>query len=120
MSMNSFDLHNPQTLPQAVALLDAKDTDNRRIRLMAGGQDLLTELKDRLVEPEAVVNLKHIPGLNRLGYNPRTGLQIGALVTVAEVADNPDVRAHFPALAQAAGSVASPQIRHVGTIGGNL
>lgn len=120
MTMKSFDLHNPKTLPQAVALLDAADSNNRRLRLMAGGQDLLTEMKDHLVEPEAVVNLKHIPGMDRLQYDPRNGLQIGALVTVAEVAESADVRAHFPALAQAAGSVASPQIRHVGTMGGNL
>jgi len=120
MTMNSFDLHNPKTLPQAIALLDAKDANNRRLRLLAGGQDLLTEMKARIVEPEAVVNLKHIPGLNRLTYDPRTGLQIGALVTVAEVAESKAVLQHFPALAQAAGSVASPQIRHVGTMGGNL
>lgn len=120
MTMKSFDLHNPKTLPQAIALLDAKDVDNRRLRIMAGGQDLLTELKARLVEPDAIVNLKHIPGLDKLTYDPRTGLQIGALVTVAEVAESKTVQQQFPALAQAAGSVASPQIRHVGTMGGNL
>ena len=120
MSMNSFELHNPSSLQQAIGLLDAKDTDNRRIRLMSGGQDLLTEMKDRLVEPEEVVNLKHIPGLDRITYDARTGLHIGALVKVADVADNSSVRSHFPALAQAAGSIGSPQIRHAGTIGGNL
>jgi xanthine dehydrogenase YagS FAD-binding subunit len=120
MSMNSFELHNPNSLKQAIALLDGKDTDNRRIRLMAGGQDLLTEMKDRLVEPESVVNLKHIPGLDRIAYDAKTGLNIGALVKVADVADSATVRSHFPALAQAAGSIGSPQIRHAGTIGGNL
>jgi xanthine dehydrogenase YagS FAD-binding subunit len=120
MSMNSFELHNPNSLQQAIGLLDAKDTDNRRIRLMSGGQDLLTEMKERLVEPESVVNLKHIPGLDRIAYNPQTGLHIGALVKVADVADSADVRTHFPALAMAAGSIGSPQIRHAGTIGGNL
>ncbi len=120
MTMKSFDLHNPKTLPQAIALLDAKDVDNRRLRLMAGGQDLLTEMKAGLVEPDALVNLKHIPGLDKLSYDPKVGLQIGALVTVATVAESQEVLQNFPALAQAAGSVASPQIRHVGTMGGNL
>lgn len=120
MSMNSFELHNPTSIPQAIGLLDPRDADNRRIRLLAGGQDLLTEMKDRLVEPEEVINLKHIPGLDHLTYDPNTGLHIGALVKVAEVADNAAVHRHFPALAMAAGSVASPQIRHMGTIGGNL
>lgn len=118
--MNSFDLHNPGSVKEAIGLLDAQDTANRRIRVMAGGQDLLTELKDHLVEPEAVVNLKHIPGLDRLTYDPRKGLEIGALVKVADVAENANVKKHFPALAQAALVVGSPQIRHAGTMGGNL
>jgi xanthine dehydrogenase YagS FAD-binding subunit len=120
MSMNAFDLHNPVSLKEAVALLDPKDADNRRVRLIAGGQDLLTEMKERLVEPESVVNLKHIPGLDRLTWDAKNGLHIGALVTVAEVAENPEARRRFPALAMAAESVGSPQIRHMGTMGGNL
>src|SRR5438132_5994286 len=99
MSMNSFELHNPNSIQQAIGLLDGTDTDNRRIRLMAGGQDLLTEMKDRLVEPASVVNLKHIPGLDRIVFDPRTGLHIGALVKVADVADDAAVRSHYPALA---------------------
>lgn len=118
--MNSFDLHNPTSLQQAIALLDPNDANNRRVRIMAGGQDLLTEMKEHIVEPESVVNIKHIPGLDRLTYHPQKGLVIGALVKVSEVAENADVRKHFPALAMAAESVASPQIRHIGTMGGNL
>jgi xanthine dehydrogenase YagS FAD-binding subunit len=118
--MNSFTLHNPKTVPQAIALLDPQDTHSEKVRLLAGGQDLLTELKERLVEPEALVNLKYIPGLDKLAYDAKNGLQIGALVTVAAVAESSTVRKQFPALAQAAESVASPQIRHVGTMGGNL
>lgn len=120
MSLNSFELRNPTTLKDAVAMLDAKDNNRRRIRLMAGGQDLLTEMKERLVEPEIVVNLKHIPGMNKIEHNPKTGLKIGALVTLTEIAEHPIIRTQFDALAMAAESVASPQIRNVGTIGGNL
>lgn len=118
--MKAFTLHNPTTLRQAVAHLDPGDLYGERVRLLAGGQDLLTELKDHLAEPEALVNLKQIPGLEKVAYSDAKGLQIGALATVAEVAEHPDVRRHFPALAAAAGSVASPQIRHMGTMGGNL
>jgi xanthine dehydrogenase YagS FAD-binding subunit len=120
MSMNSFDLHNPVSVKEAIGLLDAQDTMGKRVKVMAGGQDLLTELKERLVEPESVVNLKRIPGLDKLTYDPRKGLEIGALVKVSDVADSADVRRHFPALAHAAESIASPQIRHIGTMGGNL
>jgi len=118
--MNSFDLHNPTSLQQAIALLDPNDANNRRVRIMAGGQDLLTEMKEHIVEPEVVVNIKHIPGLDRLTYDPQKGLVIGALVKVSDVAESADVRKNFPALAMAAESVASPQIRHIGTMGGNL
>ncbi len=120
MSMNSFDLHNPGSVKEAISLLDAQDVGNRRIRVMAGGQDLLTEMKDHLVEPEAVVNLKHIPGLDTIHYDGKTGLHIGALVKVAEVAEFQPARQYFPALAQAAEVIGSPQIRHAGTMGGNL
>lgn len=120
MSMNSFELHNPKTLKQAIALLDPKDAHSERVRILAGGQDLLTELKDRIVEPERVVNIKYIPGLDAIKSDPKTGLSIGALVKVGAVADSAEIRRRFPALAQAAESVASPQIRNVGTIGGNL
>jgi xanthine dehydrogenase YagS FAD-binding subunit len=120
MSMNSFDLYNPTSVKEAISLLDATDAMNRKVRLLAGGQDLLTEMKDRLVEPERVVNLKHIPGMDKMTWDAQKGLTIGALVSVADVAENANVRKQFPALARAAGSVASPQIRHIGTIGGNL
>ncbi|HLK60426.1 MAG TPA: xanthine dehydrogenase family protein subunit M [Chthonomonadaceae bacterium] len=120
MSMNSFELHNPTSVAEALALLDKQHVYERRTQVLAGGQDLLTELKDRLVEPEEVVNLKYIPGLDKLTWDARNGLQIGALVKVSEVAESAEVLKRFPALAQAAGSVASPQIRHMGTMGGNL
>lgn len=120
MSMNSFDLYNPTTLKEAIALLDPMDANNRKVRIMAGGQDLLTELKEHLVEPESVVNIKNIPDLDKLTYDPQKGLSIGALVKVADVAESQIVQKQFPALAMAAGSIASPQIRHVGTMGGNL
>ncbi len=120
MSMNAFELHNPANLKEAIAFLDPTDANNRRVRLMAGGQDLLTEMKERLVEPESVVNLKGIPGIAGITYDPKSGLQIGALTTVADVATDPDVLKSFQALAQAAESVGSLQIRHMGTMGGNL
>lgn len=121
MSMNSFDLHNPKTLKEAVGLLDAKDTNFEKVILLAGGQDLLTELKDRLVEPNALVNLKSIPGLDKIGaFDAQKGLIIGALVKVQEVAENPTIKKMYPALAMAAESVGSLQIRNMGTMGGNL
>lgn len=88
---------------------------------LAGGTDLIGALKDELLPtyPETVVNLKSVPGLDRL-RETRRGLSVGALVTLADLAAFPAVRADFPALAEAARAVATPQIRNVGTLGGNL
>lgn len=118
--MKAFDLYNPTTVDGAVELLQQHGAASGHAKALAGGQDLLTELKVHLAEPSAVVNLKHIPNLDRLDHDDRRGLRIGALVNVADVAESAVVRRHFPALAEAAESVGSPQIRHVGTMGGNL
>jgi xanthine dehydrogenase YagS FAD-binding subunit len=92
----------------------------RKTALLAGGVDLLGELKDRIATPETVVNLKSVPGLDRIRFEPDGTLRLGALATLTEVAEHPRVRREFPAIAQAALSVGSVEIRNVGTVGGNL
>lgn len=120
--MKAFTLIQPRTLEQALGEL----APNRAakgvapVRLLAGGQDLLTEMKEHLVEPSALVNLKGIPGLGRIEHDAQGALTIGALVTVAELAEHRGVRETMRVLAEAAESVASPQIRSMGTVGGNL
>jgi xanthine dehydrogenase YagS FAD-binding subunit len=90
-------------------------------RLMAGGTDLLAVLKDQILEgyPKALINIKTIPGLDKI-QEKGEGLRIGALAKLADIALSPSVQTKYPALSQAAGSVASPEIRTMGTIGGNL
>lgn len=112
--MKAFEYLQPQTVADAVRLLSQEGT-----LAIAGGQDLLGAMKDGLFEPERLVNLKTLSGLHEIRETPG-GLQIGALVTLAEIAEHPVVQRDYTALAQAAESVATPQIRHVGTIGGNL
>jgi len=89
-------------------------------RVLAGGQDLLFRIKKYIVEPECVVNLKTIPGLRYIRSNPDEGLRIGALTTLSTIARSMEVRQSHAALAQAAAVVASPQIRNMGTRGGNI
>src|SRR4029434_8249223 len=89
-------------------------------RPIAGGQDLLTTMKDYSTRPSRLVNLKHIRGLDKIQSNSKTGLTIGALVTLTELEEHPVVRASFPGLAEAAHSIATSQIRNLGTVGGNL
>jgi xanthine dehydrogenase YagS FAD-binding subunit len=89
-------------------------------RVLAGGQDLLFRIKKYIVQPECVVNIKTIPGLSYIRSNPDEGLRIGALTTLSEIARSVEVRQSYAALAQAAAVVASPQIRNMGTLGGNI
>jgi xanthine dehydrogenase YagS FAD-binding subunit len=88
---------------------------------MAGGTDLLGVLKDEILEdyPDALINIKTIPGMDTLKESAG-GLTIGALAKLADIASSPAVKAKYAALSQAAESVASPEIRTMATIGGNL
>jgi xanthine dehydrogenase YagS FAD-binding subunit len=119
--MKAFEWTNPTSLNEAVKLLAASrggDIDEAP-RPIAGGQDLLTTMKDYTSRPARLVNLKHIRGLNNITLNAR-GMTIGALVTLTELEEHAGVRKSFPGLSEAAHSIATPQIRNLGTVGGNL
>jgi xanthine dehydrogenase YagS FAD-binding subunit len=110
--MNSFAYVTAQTPESAVDLV--RDDG----RFLAGGMDLLGEIKEALATPKTLVNVKTLPGTTDI----RSGVSwsIGANVTLAALAAHPDVRRTFAGLADAAGEVGSPQIRNVATVGGNL
>ncbi|HEY2962756.1 MAG TPA: xanthine dehydrogenase family protein subunit M [Pyrinomonadaceae bacterium] len=120
--MKAFEWTNPTSIAEAVKLLSASsvaaDIDEAP-RPIAGGQDLLTTMKDYTSRPARLVNLKQIRGLDRITLNAR-GLTIGALVTLSELEEHAGVRKSFPGLSEAAHSIATPQIRNLGTVGGNL
>lgn len=121
--MKAFEWISPNTVAEAVNALNSapaqKDADDAA-RPIAGGQDLLTTMKDYITRPTRVVNLKGIRGLDKIVPDGQGGLRIGALVTLAQLEDNPLVRRSFPGLSEAALSIATPQIRNLGTVGGNL
>ncbi len=111
--MKAFEYVSPTALKDVPALL----TDNAVV--MAGGSDLLSLMKEGIVEPSRVVNLKNVAELK--GINPvRGGLRIGATVTLTELLESSDVRQKYPALAMAAHEAGPPQVRNVGTVGGEL
>jgi len=89
-------------------------------RVLAGGQDLLFRIKKYIVKPECVVNLKTIPGLSYIRAKPEENLTIGALTTLSKIAGSAELQQKYSVLTQAAGVVASPQIRNMGTLGGNI
>ncbi|MFH1568362.1 MAG: xanthine dehydrogenase family protein subunit M [Gemmatimonadota bacterium] len=111
--MTPFEYVTPRSLRELPELL----VDGRAV-VLAGGTDLLDRLKERLDRPERVVNLK---GLRELqGIDASAGLDIGALARIAEVAADRRVQAGYRVLAEAAASIATPQLRNMGTLGGNL
>jgi xanthine dehydrogenase YagS FAD-binding subunit len=114
--MKSFNHTNAKTLAEAkTALTGGKAT------LIAGGTDLIGTLKDNILPayPEALINIKTIPGLE--GIKEEAGmLKIGAATKLADIAASPVVKEKFTALAQAALRVATPHVRDMGTIGGNI
>jgi xanthine dehydrogenase YagS FAD-binding subunit len=116
--MRPFTHFNARTVKQACALLAEYE---RRAVLNAGGTDLLSTLKgENLFEyPEALVNIKTITGLDKIAERKGT-LQIGALTKLSAIANSPLLNERYPALAEAARSVAAPQIRNAATLGGNL
>lgn len=114
--MKSFAFYSPTTLDEAVELLRSNPA---RTQLLAGGMDLLGRLKKRIDTPERVVNLKSVPGLDAIRKTAE-GLSIGPLLKLTDLADDETVRKHYTAIAEAAESVGSVQIRNAATIGGNL
>jgi len=114
--MSSFKYAKPASLEQVTSFL-AKGNPN--VFLMAGGTDLLGEIKEGIVAPEVVVDLRAIPNLSYI-KKEKDGVAIGALTTVAELAENAVVEQDYRVLHEAAKSVASPQLRNMGTVGGNL
>lgn len=121
-NMKAFRMSFPKTVEEAVAELPrGRGVDEMtRARVLAGGQDLLTEMKEHLVEPEKLVNLKGVEGLDEIRELDGGGFEIGALVRIAEIARETRFSGPYAAIAEAAASVGSPQIRNAGTLGGNL
>ena len=114
--MRPFEYVSPTTKAQAVSLL-ARNWGQTEV--LAGGTDLLALMKDDVVAPKRLVNLKGIKDLEGVTYNLH-GLRIGALTKLGDLADDAKVRENFPALADALLEAASPQIRNMATVGGNL
>lgn len=115
--MRAFEYVSPTTKEQAVALLADRWGETE---VLAGGTDLLALMKDDIVRPRRLVNIKEIPELRGIRFTMREGLRIGATVTLEELLEHPDVARSYPALVQAARGVTSPQIRNMGTVGGDL
>ena len=114
--MFSLAYHRPATLAEARAAQEAAEDG----LYLSGGHTLIPALKNRLLAPSDLVDLRGIPGLGGIEAGPAGGLRIGATTRHVEVARSPLVRAAIPALAGLAGSIGDRQVRNMGTIGGSI
>jgi len=114
--MRHFELVEPRSLNEACGLLE----NNSEAKPVAGGTALLTIIKQGLLLPKLLVNLKKIRDASDISFDPAAGLRIGALATINEIESSPIVREHYPMLADACHVVANIRIRNMATIGGNL
>ena len=113
--MDSFEYHSPKTREKASFLL----TSTPRAHIVSGSTDLLGEIKQGVVHPESLVSLANVNGLKDIQNNGNICI-LGSMVTLADIVSNEYLTSSFPALVKAAASVATPQIRSIGTLGGNL
>lgn len=114
--MRPFEYLSPANTRQAASLLSATWGPTE---ILAGGTDLLALMKEDVVTPKRLVNIKDIKELHGISAGA-SGLRIGSLTTLVELAENANVKENYPALAEAVQEAASPQIRNMATLGGNL
>jgi 4-hydroxybenzoyl-CoA reductase subunit beta len=114
-ALPQFDLVRPRTLPELVAARAAHGDS----RLIGGGTDLIVNIRRGIVAPPVLIDINGVAELRGIKAGAQ-GLEIGAAVTLTEVAANPDVAKHYPVVAQAAAHIAGPTHRNMGTVGGNL
>lgn len=117
--MRAFRNANAQTLAAAVELARVARLDGVRVAYAGGGSDLLGMVKERITEPDVVVSLKTVAGHDEIEATD-DGVRIGGLITLDALTRDALIRQRFSVLAEAAGSVATPQIRNVGTLAGNV
>lgn len=107
----------PRSLEEALSLLKKQ---KEKVKVLAGGTDLLPSMKQRLFAPEYVLDLKRISGLNQIEEGSNGEVRIGALTTLSTLEQSLVIKKHFPGLSEAADSVAATQVKKMGTIGGNI
>jgi 4-hydroxybenzoyl-CoA reductase subunit beta len=128
LSLPQFQLLRPRTVDEAIALLarhagegalDSRPGQVRAARIIAGGTDLIPSLQQKLFEPEYVIDIRHIRELRGIRQTEE-GIEIGSLTTLREIDHSKLLQQYYPVLSQAATTVASPVLRNMGTIGGNI
>lgn len=115
--MREFEFLQPKSIDEAIAM---RVEHGERLVVFNGGTDIVIQLRDRLIAPDYVMDIKKIPGLRDITFTEKDGLHIGACATMNEIGTNEAVKAHYPYLAEAALSVGSKQVRNRATSVGNI
>lgn len=125
--MNRFAYIAPKTVKEAQKQITAtapqvaaNQATNKAAIIKAGGVDLLDLMKEGIVQPQKIVSIANLPGMDKISFDTKKGLRIGALVKLSAIEHSNDVLNNYPALQQAISHAATPQIRNMGTMGGNL
>lgn len=115
--LNDFDYLAPATRQE---LLEMLSEHNESANILAGGTDLVTNIRLEILDPKTVIDIKKIPEYHQIIFNPEKGLEIGAAVTVNQLLEHPAVIKYFPILIDAAQNLASHQLRNRATVIGNI
>ncbi|MCH2373456.1 MAG: FAD binding domain-containing protein, partial [Planctomycetes bacterium] len=115
--MNDFDYAAPQSVDEALKLLGS---GSNGVAFLAGGTDILVQLREGHREAELVIDLKKIPELTELSFSPSNGLTLGAATPCYQIYGNPEITAAYPALADATRIIGGWQIQSRASVGGNL
>lgn len=115
--MEAFEYASPKTKQEAVKLLASRWGETE---VLAGGTDLVSAMKDRVTTPRRVVSLSRMEELRGTSFDSKTGFRIGALVTIRELLDHKITQSHYLGLREAAEGIRGEQLRHMGTVGGEL
>jgi carbon-monoxide dehydrogenase medium subunit len=115
--LKEFEYLKPDSIKETISILSQF---GEKAQILNGGTDLIVEMRDKIIQPEYLVDIKDIPQLNRTTYNKQDGLNIGATVTLNEISNSKVVQTHFPILIKACRTVGSYQVRNRATLIGNI
>jgi len=112
-----FDYLEPETIEETLVMLSKYD---KRSKIVAGGTDLILQIRQKAVKPEYVIDITRIPGLDYITFDDQQGLRLGALTTIRALETSVELQKRCPIISQAASQLGSVAIRNVATLGGNL
>ncbi len=124
--MNKFSWYEAKSVEDALEQVNSTVSDElyqsseKATIFKSGGIDVFDWVKEGLLKPQMIINIRNIPGLDKISYDPKKGLRIGSNVTLAEIASDQEIKNQYLALHQAVNHAATPQLRNVSTLGGNI